>query len=142
VSGTDTLAQHWGTLYTMADYKTQSHNVFVTANLFATDQLNFMGTLAYNMSKGEYDPVAMPDPAAEVTADLSHQDFTFDEMHEYSMLDYKYLQVSFGLEYTIRPGYTFTADVDYADFTDDGFYVFGDESGSMLMVRSGVRLTF
>ena len=126
----------------MADYKAKSHNIYLTGNLAATDQLSFFGMFSYNMSEAMYDPVEMPAPAAEVTAELSHQDFTFDEMHEYSTLDYKYFRVSFGLEYRFTPGFTYTADIDYADLTDDGRYVYGDESGSMFMVRSGIRFTF
>ena len=84
----------------------------------------------------------MPDPSTEVSSTLVDQDFTFDHMHEYSNLDYSMMQISFGLSYKLTDGLTFTADGEYADLTDDAGYVYGIESGSLFMVRSGLRFDF
>jgi hypothetical protein len=64
-------------------------------------------------------------------------------MHTYSDLDYTWLQANLGLEYRLGPATTFTAEVDYLDLTDDsGGWVYGDESGSRFLVRTGVMFEF
>ena len=42
----------------------------------------------------------------------------------------------------LAPGLTLSADGEFADLTDDGVYVYGDESGSYYMIRTGIRLDF
>lgn len=125
----------------MVDYKTKVHNVYLAGSFYATEKLHFAGSVAYNISRAKYDPVDMV-PPEDALANLTHQDFTFPEMHQYSELDYKYIQLTFGLEYRLPNGISWTADIDYADLTDDSPYVYGDESGSMLILRSGFRLEF
>ena len=126
----------------MADYKTKAQNFYVSISGSPTPKLRLTSTLMYNKSTGEYDPVDMPDPSTEVTSALVDQDFTFDDMHEYSNLDYSMIQFSLGLSYKLTDGITFTADGEYADLTDDAGYVYGFESGSLFMVRSGLRFDF
>ena len=134
--------EHFGSLYTMADYKTKAQNVYLSISGNPTPKLQLTSTLMYNKSTGEYDRVNMPDPSIEVTSTLVDQDFTFDHMHEYSNLDYSMIQVSLGVSYKLADGVTFTADGEYADLTDDAGYVYGIESGSLFMVRSGMRFDF
>ena len=47
-----------------------------------------------------------------------------------------------GTELTVSPGVTLTADGEYAELTDDAGWVYGLESGSLFMIRTGVRLDF
>ena len=84
----------------------------------------------------------MPDVTTEVSSVLSHQDFTFEEMHTYSDLDYGYLRFLLGFEYRFTPTLTWSADGDLAKFTDNAPYVYGDETGSLFMIRSGFKLDF
>ncbi len=129
-------------MFTMADYETKGTNVYLSVSGAPTEKLRVTSTLVYNKSTGEYDPVVMPDVTARLAGDLTHQDFTFDHMHEYSNLDYSLMQLSLGGEYLVAKGVTFTVNGDYADLSDDAGYVYGDESGSLFMVRSGFRLDF
>ena len=73
---------------------------------------------------------------------LTHQDFTFDEMHEYSDLDYKMIRFGGGIEYKVLSDLTFTAQAEYADLTDETGWVYGNETGSWLLLRSGIRFEF
>ena len=134
--------EHFGSLYTMADYKTKAQNVYLNISGTPTPKLRLTSTLMYNKSTGEYDRVNMPEPSHEVTSTLVDQDFTFDNMHEYSNLDYSMIQVSLGLSYKLADRITFTADGEYADLTDNAGYVYGIESGSLFMVRSGMKFDF
>ena len=133
---------HFGSEYAMTDYTSDAHNIYVNATFLPMEKLRMTTTVSYNMSKGEMDQVAMPDITDRLDGNLSHQDFSFDEMHEYSNLEYSIIRLSASLEYLLAQGVTFTADVDYADLTDDQGYVYGDESGSMFMVRTGFRFEF
>ncbi|MCD6250263.1 MAG: hypothetical protein J7J98_08045 [candidate division Zixibacteria bacterium] len=144
VRGDSTIGEieHFGSLYTMADYETKAQNVYLSISGSPTAKLRLSSTLMYNKSTGEYDQVNMPDPSIEVSSTLVDQDFTFDDMHEYSNLDYSMIQVSLGLSYKLADGVTFTADGEYADLTDDAGYVYGIESGSLFMVRSGMKFDF
>jgi hypothetical protein len=126
----------------MVDYRNQSHNLFFTANVAPTDQLRLHGKVNFNLATAELDQVVMPDVTTREGFDLNHQDFSFDEMHEYSNLDYELLNLSAGVEYLLGEGVTFTADLDYADLTDNAGYVYGIESGSFSTIRTGVRFEF
>lgn len=134
--------QHFGSEYAMTDYKSDAHNIFVNATFLPMEKVRFSTTVSYNISKAEMDPVIMPDITDRLEGFLSHMDFSYDEMHEYSNLDYKILRLAASMEYAISPGVTFTADADYADLTDDQGYVYGDESGSMFIIRTGFRFEF
>ena len=137
-----TTARHYGSEYTMADYKSNSHNIYLNGNFQATDKLRLMGAFIANLSKAKYDAVIMPTLPAEVTDDLSHQDFGFDMMHTYSDLDYSFFQFGFGFEYLLSKGVTYTANADYYNLTDDAPFVYGDETGSMLILRTGIQVLF
>lgn len=124
----------------MADYDTKAQNLYLSITGLATEKLRISSSLVYNKSTGEYQQVDMPDVTDRLNGALSHQNFEFDEMHEYSNLDYTMLQFSLGLEYALSSDLTFTIDGDYADMTDDAGYVYGIESGSIFMVRTGFRI--
>ena len=44
-----------------------------------------------------------------------------------------------GLSYDISSDLTYSIKAEYADLTDDKGYVFGVESGSYFMIRSGFK---
>lgn len=129
-------------MYTMADYVSEAHNVYFSASYLPTSKVSLHTTTSFNMSNGSLEQVVMPDISARLGGGLSHQDFTFAEMHTYSDLDYEFLRLSAGVGYEISPSLTVTADVDYADLTDNTGYIFGLESGSYFLIRSGLRVDF
>ena len=129
-------------MYAMADYKSKARNVYLNVAGSPAEKLRVRSTLVYNMSTGEYDRVIMPNIEDRLDGALSHQDFTFDEMHEYSNLDYNLLQVMAGFDYKLSTQVTITVDGEYADFTDDAGWVYGIESGSLFEIRSGFRVDF
>ena len=135
--------KHYGSLFTMADYTTTAHTVYLNLAVLPSQDWVFSGRVVFNLSEAAYDEVIMTEVSSEVASSLNHQDFTFDEMHTYSDIDYSYVQAGVGVEYRITPTITWTADTDYADLKDDsGGYVYGLESGSYFMVRTGVQFEF
>ena len=126
----------------MADYTSESSNFYFNASVRPTNKLTLTGSVLYNLSKAEQDEVIMPEVTAEVEADLDDQNFTFENMHTYSDLEYKYLQLGLGFEYMFQKGLTFTTDFNYVDLKDEKGWVFGDQSGSLIMIHSGVSVQF
>jgi hypothetical protein len=133
---------HYGSLYAMADHKTKAHTIYASGSYQATEQVRLWGSVTFNQSKAAFDPVVMPDPAAEVTTGLPHHNLAYDLMHDYSNLDYQLINIAAGVKYHIRPDIALTLDGEYVDLTDNEGWVYGDESGSMIMVRSGVKFKF
>ena len=88
------------------------------------------------------DQVVFPDMTAEVDGALHHSDFTFEHIHDYSNLDYDLLNFSLGFEYLVSKDVVWTAEGEYSDLNDNEGYVYGIESGSMFMIRSGIRFEF
>ncbi len=127
----------------MSDYTANIHNFNLNVSFIPSSRVILTAFANYNLSKGELEQVEMPSVEERLDGHLSHQDFTFLEMHTYSDLDYKWLRLNLGIEYLLSPRVTLTADAEYSDLTDDsGGWVYGDETGSLLIVRGGVRIEF
>ena len=133
---------HFGSAYAMADYETKSQNLYLTSSYIYSPKLKFHGTVGYNKSTAEMEQVTFPDMTTEVDNALHHSDFTFEHMHDYSNLDYELINFSLGLEYMLSKDVVWTADGEYADLKDNEGYVYGIESGSMYMIRTGIRFVF
>ena len=121
----------------MVDYTTNTSNLFMTTSFIPTYKLRLTGTLAYNKSTTELDKVVMPDISERLDGALEHQDYSFDEMHEYSGLDYELWTISIGAQFDVSPRVQITADAEYANLTDALGYVYGNESGSLFFLRTG-----
>ncbi len=134
--------KHYGATFAMTDYTADAHTLFLTANFTPTQKARIFGTLSYVAATASLDQVIMPDVTEQLQGDLTHQDFTFPEMNTYSDLDYNLIRLSLGFEYRLAPSVVLTADGDFADLSDNAAYVYGDESGSIFMIRSGFRFDF
>jgi len=132
----------------MADYESKVHNVYFTANFLPIPELRVFTTVAFNMAEAALEEITELTTAPGQLVDsegnpaLTEADLTFEEMYDYSNFDYQWLRFSLGAEYKLSPKVTVTADGDYVDLTDDEGYVYGDESGSYFMIRTGVRFDF
>jgi len=131
----------------MADYKTNAHNMYLTGSFQVSPKVRLFGNLNYNMSDASYDEVIMPDVEERLvnlagTAELDHQDFTFENMDDYSNLKYQILSLHSGIEYRVSPKVSVTVDGDFISLNDDAGYVNGIETGQFLMIRAGVGYGF
>lgn len=84
----------------------------------------------------------MPAVPQEVTDDIAAADYDFSSINQYSDLDYNQFNISVGAEYMLSPRVSLTADAVYSDLTDDTGYVYGVETGSFYVVRTGVKIGF
>jgi len=131
----------------MVDYTSDVHSLYLNGSGYLSPKLRVAGTLAYNASKAEMDQVIMPDVTDRLVngagdPELTHQDFGFEELDQYSNLDYQLISLTLGFELLFSPGVTYTLDGTYADLTDDAGYVYGVESGSFSQLRTGLRFDF
>lgn len=126
----------------MADYETKAHNVDFSFSFIPTAKVKLFGRVNYSMSEAASEQVVMSDAELLLEGELHDQDFTFENMHTYNDLDYDMLQIDAGVKYKLQPNLALTVDGTYADLTDNAGYIFGIESGSYFMVRSGLMFTF
>jgi predicted porin len=108
----------------------------------ATDRLNLNLSGNYVDSKGTLTMGEMPEVPQEVTDNIAAADYDFSSINQYSDLAYAQFDVSVGAEYALSPRVSLTADAIYIDLTDDKGYVYGVESGSFYVVRTGVKVGF
>ena len=86
--------------------------------------------------------VEMPAVPQEVTNNIAAADYDFSSINQYSDLAYTQFSISVGAEYILSPRVSLTADAAYSDLTDDKGYVYGIESGSIYVARTGVKIGF
>lgn len=108
----------------------------------ATDRLNLSLSGNYVDSRGTLKMGEMPPVLQEVTDNIAAADYDFSSINQYSDLAYAQFDLSVGAEYTLSPRVSLTADATYIDLTDDEGYVYGIESGSFYVVRTGVEIGF
>ncbi len=134
--------KHLGTLFADEEFSTTSHFVYLTGNVVATNRLSFFASTSLTFSNAELERVQMPTVSSDVTSTLPHQNFTFEEMNTYSDLDYQILRFNGGFDYRLSPNIVLTIAGEFADLTADEEWVYGDESGSLFILRSGVSIDF
>ena len=128
----------------MADTEYESKAILFSGNILflATERLNLNLTGNYVDSKGSMKMGEMPQIPQEVTDNIAAADYDFSSINQYSDLAYAQFDVSVGAEYALSPRMSLTADAIYIDLTDDKGYVYGIESGSFYVVRTGVQIGF
>lgn len=135
-------AKHYGSAYAMTDYTSKSHYFYLTTGFSPNAKIRTFGTLSFTKSEASLDEVVMPNVEDLLNGDLTHQDFTFPKMQTYSDLNYGIIRISLGVSVRLSPRITWTATGDYADLSDDAAYVYGDESGSLSVIKTGLKIDF
>ena len=98
--------------------------------------LNLNGFVAKNTAA--FEPVQMPVPEETI----EHLDYTFEDMHKYSDLNYLNYQIGAGAAYLFENGIKWTVDGTYYGLDDRLGYIYGNETGSLFIIRSGVQIDF
>ena len=129
-------------MYTMSDYVSKVHNAYLTAYFVPMPDLRIHATAAFNKAQAALDEVVMPDVEDRLEGDLEDQDFTFLETPTYSDLDFELIDLTLGFEYSFTPEVAWTADGTFGTLWDYAPYVFGDETGSVFIIRSGLKIDF
>ena len=76
----------------------------------------------------------------EILNSIAHSYYDYSMINGYSDLSYGFQNVTAGFDYYISKSTTFFVDANYYDLNDYQSYVYGDESGSFYVIRTGFRL--
>lgn len=135
--------KHYGSLYTTTDYTTDVTMVNGALTIMPTDNLFVTIGGNYSKSEADFDPVIMPQLSAELQLEIDMEiggaNYDYSQIHTYSDLSYKRLDGSLKVDYKISDRFNWSAEVIYIKLTDDSGYVYGDETGSIYIVRSGLE---
>ena len=66
--------------------------------------------------------------------------YDYSTINTYSDLDYNFMNFRVGAMYKLTKTLAFTTDFDYYNLTDNLGYVYGNESGSFYVIRTGFKL--
>lgn len=105
-----------------------------------TPKLGVMLGANLSQSKASFDPIQMPNVNSEVTDAIEIGYYDYSMIHNYSDLEYSFMNLSLGAEYQVNKSFALTLDVDYYNLKDSQAYVYGDETGSFYIVKTGFRL--
>ena len=83
----------------------------------------------------------MPDVTNQEILDvIEHSYYDYSMINTYSDLSYGLLNLALGLEYKLSKSLAFTVDVNYYNLNDYKSYIYGDETGSFYIIRTGFRI--
>ncbi|PIV80854.1 hypothetical protein COW53_07480 [bacterium CG17_big_fil_post_rev_8_21_14_2_50_64_8] len=123
---------------------------FVNANLRASEKVNFYLEGVYSLANGGFDPFDLPLPE-DIPADEplspdhvgnSKGAYDFTVISDYSDLESKTLEGTFGLNYKLDRKARLYASVNIVDLQDDQVYVYGDLTGKILTYATGMTVDF
>lgn len=134
--------KHYGSLFAETEYSSKSHNLHAGVLLNPQRSLSFSLQGNYLKSEASFDPILMPQVDTLVTNDIAASDYDYSAVNQYSDISYDWFTLSLGLEYKLSPQVSLTADANYYDLTDNQPYVYGAESGSFYVIRTGFRISY
>lgn len=136
------VVKHYGSFFAETEYKNEAVSFSASIFFLATEKINFTLSGSFIDSKGTMNIIRMSDVPAEVTNNIAPANYDYSSINQYSDLAYTQYNLSLGTEYKISERVSFTADAVYFDLTDDEGYVYGTETGSLYIIRSGFRIGF
>lgn len=136
--------EHYGSFFAETEYENKALSLSANVLFLATEKVNFSLSLSLVDSKGSMQIIRTSDVPQEVTDNVGAANYEYGSICQYSDLDYTQLNVTFGTEYSLSERISWTLDAAYYDLTDNmedyEGYVYGIETGSLYVIRSGVRI--
>ena len=137
--------KHYGSLYTTTQYTTDVKIINGSFMIVPANKLVVTISGNYSINEADFDPVVMPELSDSlqqvIDQEIAANNYDYSQMHAYSDLSYKRLDGSFKLNYKFSHRLDWSAEVIYLKFTDDNGYVYGNETGSLYIVRSGLEFS-
>jgi len=103
-------------------------------------KLNLSGS--YSMSEASLSDVNMPVDNPEfqaATAALAEDNYDYSHMKNYSDMSFDYFNINASMKYKIYESVAFKLGLEYHNISDNKTYVYGDESGSFYVIRTGFQ---
>ena len=111
-------------------------------NYKLSSSIKFDLTGSYSSSEAGFDEVEMPvnNPEFQEAQHAIHEgDYDYSEMNTYSDMSYSYMNLGASIKVKVTDNLLFKLGLDYHDLTDDKTYVYGNESGSFFVVKTGFQ---
>jgi len=127
---------------TTTEYKTDA--MVLSTHLMLVPFEKFVVTLGgnYTKSTAEFDPVIMPAVSDEIHDQLHTSIFDYSNIHTYSDISSTYLTGKVNMNYAFSAKLSWLGEVIYSKYTDDNGYVYGDETGDLMILRTGLQYGF
>lgn len=125
-------------MLTITDYSSDAH-VFSGGISFRPSN-QWLLQLRGNAIKttADMDKPMMPEVTAEVEEQIHAGIWDYSMIDAYSDLDYEQFDISADGSYQFTPKVRLNVGATYRDLTDNEGYVYGIESGSLWIVRTGI----
>jgi len=132
---------HFGSLYGETEYNTTAHMISGGLSFKMSPKLKFHVNGNYTMSEAAFDQFNMPETENRDLAEeyIHHSDYDYSNLHTYSDLEYGFMNLNFDAEFKIKDNLSWTVGMNYYDLDDKTGFVFGDESGSYYVVKTGFQ---
>jgi hypothetical protein len=129
---------HYGSGSDLLDYETTTASLYVSGSIYPDERWTLSFNGSYTMAKAEFSPIDLDLP--ETT--LAHGEYDWSDVNTYSDLEYNVLEVSARGSHMIADDSSVYLGVGLSDLSDDQPYVYGDLSGSVIFVESGIQVGF
>ncbi|KAA3619567.1 MAG: hypothetical protein DWQ05_02255 [Calditrichaeota bacterium] len=134
---------HFGSVYGEFDYESTNSVLYAGLNFKVNSKLKFWLQGNYSKSEAAFDKVEMNLDTPEVheaLEEIEASDYDYSGIPQYSDLSYGFMNFKARAEYQLSNRLVFNVDFDYYDFTSDEAWVYGDESGSLYVFKTGFKL--
>jgi hypothetical protein len=112
--------------------------VFLSGDFYPNDKWTFGAGGTFSISEAAFDPIELELPEEVVAVG----DYDYSGIDEYSDLDYRQIELWAKGSREISRNASLYVGGGYFDFTDDQPYVYGDLSGQVSYLQSGVQVMF
>jgi hypothetical protein len=95
----------------------------------------------YTLSEAAFDQYNMPETEERELAEqyIHHANYDYSNIHTYSDLEYGFMNINLDTEYKINDNLSWTLGLNYFDLQDKTGWVFGDETGSYYVIKTGFQ---
>ena len=134
--------KHFGSGWAEFEYESKAHIFFAGINYKLSSSVKFDLTGSYSNSEASFDEVEMPvneSKFQEAQHAIHEGDYDYSEMNTYSDMSYSYLNLGASIKVKVTDNLLFKLGLDYHDLTDDKTYVYGNETGSFFIVKTGFQ---
>ena len=135
-------SKHYGSFFAETEYKNESVSFSANLLFLATKKVNFTLNGSFVHSQGSMDIIRASEVPDVVYDSISAADYNYNLINQYSDLAYSQFNISLGTEYILSDKISWVFDVEYYDLSDDKGYVYGIETGSLYVIRSGLKIGF
>lgn len=120
------------------DYETKTTLAYLNGHFYPTEKVNISVGGSYSLSEASFAAVEMETPET-VTA---HGNYDYSEINTFSDLKFSQIEAWAKGVVEVYDRTSVYLGVGYYDLQDDEPYIYGDQSGDVAYVQSGLKVVF